>query len=187
MLVGILSFQGDYSKHKSILDKLNVDTMYVTNSLSLNKTDGLIIPGGESSVIANFLNTTKLCNDIKKYSLSKNIFGTCAGAIIMSSKCDDNNIKNLNIINIESFRNSWGRQIDSFEANVNLLFNKKTINAKFIRAPKIKPLSNKIDILSLYKNEPILVRNERHLASTFHPELNSNTSVHEYFLNMIND
>ena len=187
MVIGILSFQGNFSLHKKILDNLNIPSLYVIDKISLDKTDALIIPGGESSVITKFLKKTKLDKNIIQYSLEKNIFGTCAGAIIMSSKCDDNNINTLNIINIKSYRNSWGRQIDSFETNIKLSFNESTISAKFIRAPKIKKLSTDINILSTYKDEPVLARNNKHLVATFHPELNGDSTIHEYFINMINE
>ena len=187
MIIGILSFQGDFYLHKKILDDLKVSSLFVNDFNSLNKTDALIIPGGESSVISNFLRESNLDTEIMKYSLTKNIFGTCAGAILMSSKCDDNNINILNIVNIKSFRNSWGKQIDSFEAKVDLSFNKQMINASFIRAPKIRTLSTDIDILSSYNSEPILVRNKKHLVSTFHPELNDQSIIHKYFISMMNE
>jgi len=187
VIIGILSFQGDYYLHKRILDNLNVNSLFVNNVHSLNKTDALIIPGGESSVISNFLTKTNLDSEIIRYSLEKNVFGTCAGAIIMSSQCDDKHINTLNIINIKSFRNSWGKQIDSFETRIKLSFNESFINASFIRAPKIKSLSTSVNILSTYKNEPILVRNKKHLASTFHPELNEQSIIHKYFIGMVNE
>ena len=187
MTIGILSFQGDYALHKKALDCLGIKNILVNSISSLLKTDALIIPGGESTVFSKFLQFTKLDISIKKYSLTKNIFGTCAGSIIMSKECDDRKVTNLNILDIKTSRNKWGRQIDSFEATINInLCNKVKYLAKFIRAPKIKVLSKNITVLSNYGNEPVLVRNKLHLASTFHPEMNNNLDIHKYFIGMIN-
>lgn len=188
MTIGILSFQGDYVLHKNALDYLGVKNILVNSTSSLIKTDALIIPGGESTVFSKFLHFTKLNQSIKKYSLTKNIFGTCAGLIIMSKECNDAKIINLNMINIKALRNAWGRQINSFEVQIDInLINKVKYIAKFIRAPKIKVLSGDVQILSSYNNEPVLVRNKLHLASTFHPEMSSNLDIHKYFLGMINE
>ena len=187
MIVGILSFQGDYALHKKALDHIGVKNILVNSVSTLNKTNALIIPGGESTVISKFLSYTHLDKKIKEYSLKKNIFGTCAGTIIMSKECDDSKVLNLNILNIKSLRNKWGRQINSFEAQIDInLKNKIKYYAKFIRAPKIKVLSNNVKILSMYRNEPVLVRDHLHLSATFHAEMSSNLDVHKYFIGMIN-
>ena len=122
MLIGVLSLQGDYHLHVKMLDRLNVDTLLVNSHKTLNKTDALIIPGGESTVISKLLDETGLDKKIQRYSETKSIFGTCAGAILMSSKVEDDEVENLNVINIETLRNSWGRQIHSFTDNVELTF-----------------------------------------------------------------
>tara|TARA_Y100000590_G_scaffold315882_1_gene357240 strand:+ start:414 stop:977 length:564 start_codon:yes stop_codon:yes gene_type:complete len=187
MLIGILAFQGDFYLHKKTLDKMNVESIFVYDKKTLNKTDALIIPGGESTVMNNFLTKTKLNKTIKEYSTNHNVFGTCAGAIIMSTLCDDEKIDCLKLINVKSFRNSWGRQVHSFDSDLELTFCNEKINAKFIRAPKIKLLSKNNNILASYKKNPVLVRNDKHLISTFHPELTSTILIHEYFINMINE
>ena len=188
MIIGILSFQGDYGLHKYALDYLGVKNILVNSISSLSKTDALIIPGGESTVFSKFLHFTKLDQSIKEYSLTKNIFGTCAGLIIMSKECNDDKVINLNMINIKAFRNKWGRQINSFEVQIDInLMNKIKCIAKFIRAPRIKVLSKDVEILSYYNNEPVLVRNKLHLGATFHPEMNKNLDIHKYFLGMINE
>ena len=147
--LGILSLQGDYYLHRKILNTLNVNTLYVNSAATLHKADGLIIPGGESTVMSKLLVDSGLDKEIKKYSKSKNIFGTCAGSIIMSSKCDDIKVKELNIIEIEALRNAWGRQIHSFTDKIQLSFNSNIdYISTFIRAPKVKILSDKIKILA---------------------------------------
>tara|TARA_Y100001960_G_C14525951_1_gene753711 strand:- start:134 stop:700 length:567 start_codon:yes stop_codon:yes gene_type:complete len=183
--VGILAFQGDFALHKKILKKINIETILVKNSEDLNNSDALIIPGGESTVISKMIILNKLENPIKKFSLKKSIYGTCAGAILMSSKIKDPIIKPLNIINVEVSRNSWGRQIDSFSQSVKISISNKRFNANFIRAPKFKCLDNKLKILSYLDDEPILIENDKHLISSFHPELGNDTRIHEYFLKKV--
>ena len=187
MLIGILSLQGDYSLHANILNQMNVDYIFVNDIDKLNLTDGLIIPGGESTVISKLLIKTGLDNAIKLYSKNKNIFGTCAGAVLMSKICIDDKVDQLNVIGIESFRNSWGSQIYSFHDYVNLNFSDSNCSASFIRAPKIKVVDDNITVLATYENEPVLVRNDNHLACTFHPEVNNDSIVHKYFLDMVNE
>jgi len=187
MLIGILSFQGNYALHKKVLDLLDVHSIYVNSNDLLNKTDALIIPGGESTVISQFILENNMYHNIVKYASSKSVYGTCAGLIIMSSSSNDKKITNLGLININSHRNAWGRQIDSFEKEILLFDYKKKCKASFIRAPKIKINSSNVKILGSVKGEPVLVRNERHLASTFHPEVFLDTSVHQYFINMVKE
>ena len=187
MLVGVLSFQGDYFLHRKILSRLNVKCLYVNSIESLTKTDALIIPGGESTVISKFITKSKMEKEIYKYSLSKCVYGTCAGLILMSKKCDDKKVVNLGLLDVTAYRNAWGRQVHSFEDNIKFNFNSDTTKLSFIRAPKIKINSNTINILGKYDNEPVLIRNTRHLGSTFHPEVSGDLSVHKYFLKMVKE
>ena len=187
MPIGILSLQGDYSLHAKILNKMNIDYIFVNNVDKLSLTKGLIIPGGESTVISKLMKKTGLDNAIKLYSKTKNIFGTCAGAVLMSKFCIDDKVDQLNIIGIESFRNSWGSQVYSFHDYISLSFSEVECSASFIRAPKIKVIDNDVIVLAKYNNEPVLVRSNNHLACTFHPEVNNDSLVHEYFLEMVNE
>ena len=187
MLIGILAFQGDFALHQKILNKLNVKHILVKDSNSLFKTDGLIIPGGESTVMSKMIYKNSMDDDLIQYSKKHSLYGTCAGAIIMSSRINDAIVKPLKIMNVEIYRNSWGRQINSFTENIILSFSKPLFKANFIRAPKIKVLSSNIKILSKIEEEPVLIREEQHLMSTFHPELGDDLRIHNYFLNMISD
>ena len=187
MLIGILSLQGDYSLHANLLNQMDIDYIFVNDVDKLNLTQGLIIPGGESTVISKLLIKTGLYDAIKIYSKTKNIFGTCAGAVLMSKICIDNKVEQLDVIGIESFRNSWGSQIHSFHDYISLNFSEVNCSASFIRAPKIKVIDDNVVVLAVYKNEPVLVRNDNHLACTFHPEVNNDSIVHKYFLDMINE
>ena len=185
MLVGILALQGDYSLHAKILTENCIDNILVKEPYQLDLIDGLIIPGGESTVILKLIDKFNFIKKLSKFAIEKNIYGTCAGAIIMSNRTDDK-MKTLNIINIESTRNYFGRQINSFTKKIDLLFTEKKFEAHFIRAPKFtcNDLSS-VTILAKFKNQPVLLRNQKHLVSSFHPEMTNDFRVHNYFINMI--
>ena len=147
-MVGILSLQGDFEKHKNILDKLEVDSLYVKNKEDLRQTRALIIPGGESTTLSMLIDRFDMRNALCDYAKSHSIFGTCAGLILMSKNSNDKRVENLNIIDVEVERNGWGRQIDSFSHKLLLQNQKDEIEAVFIRAPKIKMLGKKVEILA---------------------------------------
>ena len=184
MIIGILALQGDYSLHAKILDNYNVNNILIKTPSELSHIDGLIIPGGESTVILKLLDKFNFNEALRDFSNRKHIYGTCAGAIVMSY-CTDDNLKTLNFINIKSFRNFWGRQINSFTDNVKLNFINKPFNAHFIRAPKLVCQGSELEVLAIYKNESVLIRNEKHLVSSFHPEMTNDFTIHEYFIGMI--
>ena len=186
MTIGILALQGDYHLHVKLLNKFNVENILIKTPEQLLKVDGLIIPGGESTVILKLLINFKFYKSIIEFSKNKSIYGTCAGAILMSSHTDDS-VETLNIINVKSYRNFWGRQIDSFTETIDLKFSKKKFTAHFIRAPKFKCLTKDLEILSCINDVPILIRNNKHLISSFHPEMTNDFTVHKYFLSMINE
>ena len=188
MKIGILALQGDYFKHSEVLKSINIDYSYVKNAKDLDGCSGLIIPGGESTAISKLLIEYDLLRSLKKFAEKKHVFGTCAGSIIMSNNSFDNRIVNLNCIDVEIKRNSWGAQIDSFIDKVEIdLFNKKCFfQGVFIRAPRILKTNNCV-ILGTYNDESVLVRNKRHLISTFHPELTGDDLIHRYFVSMINE
>ena len=118
MIIGILALQGNFKKHFDSFYKLNVNTIYVKTVEDLMKSDALVIPGGESTTITKLLKKNLLINPLRDYSKIKNIFGTCAGSILMSSNTNDKTIESINCINVEIKRNAWGSQIHSFNNNV---------------------------------------------------------------------
>ena len=192
MKIGILSIQGDFLLHKKNLDYLLVDNIYVRTEEELKKCDALIIPGGESTTMSLLLDKFNLFDCIVYFSKKKSLFGTCAGSILMSKDSDDHRIKNIDCINLKTVRNSWGKQIDSFSDYIELSDNidickDRKIYSTFIRAPKFSNISESCTILGHYNNEPVLIRNQKHLVASFHPELDNSYCVYKYFLKMIND
>jgi len=187
MLIGVLSLQGDYDLHIKQLSRLNVKSLKVNNSEDLSKTDALIIPGGESSTISILIDKLNLRSKIADYALSKCIFGTCAGLIMISS-LKDKKVNALNILSLDINRNGYGRQVDSFSKDINLKFDKKLpFTAKFIRAPIINHLSDKsIEVLASCDNIPVLVKKNNILGSSFHPEIGNDCRIHKFFIKMVN-
>ena len=128
-----------------------------------------------------------LLKPIKEFAKKNNIFGTCAGLILMSNYSLDG-ITPLKLIDVDVLRNGWGRQINSFTENINLNIqeNINLFKATFIRAPKIKKVPNTVTVLSCLNDEPIMIRQGRHIATTFHPEMHQDSTIHKYFIDLIN-
>ena len=187
MTIGILAVQGDFGLHQKILDRLGVKQTTVRNEKELKQCDALIIPGGESTTFIRLLRSIHLDRAIKNFGHKKPIMGTCAGLILLSSKVSNNSVTPLNLIDIDVSRNAYGRQIDSFIDTVQLTLNKKTINFEgvFIRAPKINKVGEGVNPLGYHQGNIILAENDKILVATFHPELTSDTTVHQYFIDKV--
>lgn len=167
--IGVLALQGAFIEHVDILNKLGVQVKEVRTVEDLQNIDGLIIPGGESTTM------NLLIGEIKSHMKDLPIFGTCAGAILLSQQ---------NLLDIEVERNAYGSQLDSFEDDFQ--FNGHNIHGIFIRAPKITKIGPNVEVLSKNsKDEIVLVREGNYLAATFHPELTEDIKIHKYFLEMI--
>ncbi len=186
-MVGILALQGDFSKHRSVLDAIKVESIYVKNKSDLEKTRALIIPGGESTTLSKLIDRFSLRDALVKYSENFSIMGTCAGMIILSSSAgslDKSRVKVLNIMDFSIRRNAWGSQIDSFEKKISLKeFGINNINAIFIRAPKVKDIGRRIVKVGFFDDNPVIIEDNRHLVMSFHPELDNDSRLYRYFLN----
>jgi len=184
--VGILAFQGDVSEHVQVLTLLKTQSIEVRTLEDLKKVDRLIIPGGESTVMARFLKLSSLDKEIvSRAKKGMPIFGTCAGAILLAKKVKGKNApETLRLIDIEADRNAYGAQIDSFEANVMVKGIKKAVPVSFIRAPIITRVGKNVDVMASHKGHPVLVRQGNILASTCHPEARGSTDIHAMFLKM---
>jgi len=184
--VGVLALQGNYKDHLQVLKRLNIKGIEVNEIKDLTDLTHLIIPGGESTTISLLLKQKGFKEALNKDKLK--IFGTCAGAIILSSslikeKKADYDIEQLKLIDVEISRNAYGSQLDSFK-KILLFENEKEYETFFIRAPKIIKVGDKVRILSKLNEDIVIARNENVLISTHHPELCYNNFVHEYFLSM---
>jgi len=189
-MVGVLALQGDYSKHKEILDKLKISSCEIRYSYQFNEISGLIIPGGESTTMTDLIDRNGMHKDICSFSILKPILGTCAGLIMMAKIVNDDRVKPLNILDIEVDRNAYGRQVNSFRDALSVSIGGKfeKISATFIRAPKINRMSKDIEIISSYNNEPVAIKQGMHVGLAFHPELDGITLFHEYtFVKQFNE
>ena len=168
-----------------MLKKCNVDANPVKLPEDLEEANGLIIPGGESTTIGNLMQRYGLDREIiKKHKEGMAIYGTCAGAILLAKDIVGSEQPRLNLLDISVKRNDYGRQIDSFEAELDIE-NIGKFNGIFIRAPIIEKVNNNVKVLSEFNNKPVLIQKDNILAGTFHPELTDDKRVHEYFVGMV--
>ena len=182
-MIGVLALQGDFLKHKNILDQIGVESLFVKNEKDLLKTRALIIPGGESTTLSHLIDIFSMRELIRKYAKSNPVFGTCAGMIMLSTTNLNDRVRTLDIMDFSVSRNSWGSQRDSFEERIEFKnFNLGVLNAVFIRGPKVVSTGESIRRVDCYKDEIVLLEDERHLACSFHPEIENDLRLHKYFL-----
>jgi|SRR3989338_2934191 len=183
--IGVLALQGDFREHIEMLKKCKVNAVEIRLPEDLKNIEGLIIPGGESTAIGNLMLRHKLDKEIiKKHKNGMAIYGTCAGAILLSKDIVGSSQPRLNLLDVSVKRNDYGRQIDSFEAELKIDWI-GNFNGIFIRAPVIEKVNDGVKILSKLNSKPVLIQKGNILASTFHPELTNDKKVHEYFVKMI--
>ena len=173
-----------------MIQSIGQEVILVKDKISLNRCDGLIIPGGESTTFMNLINHLELFDHLVSFGRNNVIFGTCAGSIIISRDVlNETRFNTLNLINVTIERNAFGRQVDSFIDNIKLskdFFEESLVfEGVFIRAPKIISLDKNLNVLATYKDEPVLVENENILLGTFHPELTNDPRIHNHFINKI--
>ena len=191
MKIGVLALQGDFSEHIAMLKRLNVEASEVRLPEHLNGLDGLIIPGGESTTIAKLAVAYNLMEPLKLFGQRHAIWGTCAGAIFLSKDIGRDQPL-LGLMNIKVKRNAFGRQIDSFETDLDIPELKQATgtrddyHAVFIRAPIIESVNGDAKILATVPDGRIVAVQQGHLlATSFHPELTKDTRFHEYFLTLV--
>lgn len=182
MLVGILAIQGDYEAHGRVLEKLGAQVRFVRKPEQLDEVDALIIPGGESTTFLNFLAEHGFLEKLREFVHGKPTFGTCAGAILLAKNVENPTQQSLGALDIAIRRNAYGRQNESFIANIQTKLG--PLESVFIRAPKITRVGKGVEVLASEKSDPVLVREGKVMAATFHPELSESTRVHEEFLRM---
>ena len=185
--IGILALQGNFNQHKIMFDNLGIDNMFIRYSSDVQKCDAIVIPGGESTTISKQIDRNDLRHSLIEYSKTNSLFGICAGMILLSSTNESKNLLPLGVMDFTITRNAYGRQIESFSTDLQLHFSNDTaFHAVFIRAPKVSKISNNIKVLAKYKKQPVMFTDGRHFATTFHPEIGSDTRIHNYFVEQIN-
>jgi 5'-phosphate synthase pdxT subunit len=182
-MIGILAIQGGFREHAQALSQLNVNNSLIVSVDQLKKCDGLILPGGESSVMLKFMVENGLFEEIIKFNMrALPIFGTCAGAILLAKKVINPAQKSLGLVDITMKRNAYGRQLQSHIVTGKNLLNNKSQEMVLIRAPKITQLGANVKVLATYEEDAIVVSENNCLLTTFHPELSRDLFWHKYFL-----
>lgn len=186
--IGVLSVQGDFAEHSQVLNNIGVEVTEVRLPAQLDDLDGLIIPGGESTTIVQLIDIygfRQHLSDRVKEGLA--VWGTCAGMIVVARELKDKRPVPLGLMDIAVTRNAFGRQVDSFETDIDFIgIRGSRFHAVFIRAPAVNSIGPDVSILAKLENgTPVAVQQNKMLATSFHPELTDDTRVHEYFLGML--
>lgn len=186
MRIGVLALQGAFIEHREILKKLDTDSFEIRSKEDLKKSfDGLIIPGGESTVQGKLLRELDMFNSIKDMIQGGlPVFGTCAGLLLLAKNIEGNEKTHLELMDITVVRNAYGRQLGSFYTEEDFAGIKK-VPMTFIRAPYIKEVYGDASVLATVDGKIVAARQGNMLVTAFHPELNDDTFVHAYFLDMI--
>jgi 5'-phosphate synthase pdxT subunit len=178
VLIGVLALQGAFREHAAVLRNLGADVVEVRVPGQLEGLDGLVVPGGESTTIMRLAALYGLDDAIRAFQGA--ILGTCAGMIVLGRE-------HLDLIDVEVERNAYGRQVASFEADVELEGDARPLRGVFIRAPRVRRAGAEVEVLGVLDGEPVLLRQGRILVASFHPELTDDPRVHERFLAMVEE
>lgn len=185
MTIGVLAIQGDFAAHVRALRRIGADAIEVRRANDLEAAEGLIIPGGESTTMLKFIEDENLAGPISDFARQgKPIFGTCAGAILLARDVYNPAQASLGLIDIGVERNGYGRQVDSFIAEVETVIEGGPLEAVFIRAPKFKRVGPEVEALASLNGEAVFVRERNILAATFHPELTEDYRMHRSLVEM---
>ena len=185
MTIGVLAIQGDYEAHKARLEQLGVAVALVRKPEQLDTIDAIIIPGGESSTFLNFLIERGFLEKLTDFVRTKPAFGTCAGAILLANEVENPPQTSLRALDIRVRRNAYGRQVDSSIRVAQTKLGDQPLEMVFIRAPKIVATGKDVEVLATESGDPVLVRQGKVMAATFHPELSTDTRVHQEFLKLV--
>lgn len=183
MRIGVLAVQGDYDAHCRIIERLGANSFYVRKPEELDRAEGLVIPGGESSTFLKFLQHNGFFDKLKSLVRARPTFGTCAGAILLANEVVGPEQPCLGALDVSIRRNAYGRQIESSIRRGT--YQEASLEMLFIRAPKIERVGRYVEVLAREGDDPVLVREKNVLAATFHPELTDDTRVHEAFLDLV--
>jgi 5'-phosphate synthase pdxT subunit len=176
--IGVLAVQGNFREHAAVLRRLGADAVEVRKPDELDGLDGLIIPGGESTAITRLMRLYGIEEAIRRFGGP--VFGTCAGMILLDRD-------HLGLVDVEVARNAYGRQVSSFEADLQLAGNDEPLRGVFIRAPRVTEAGPNVEVLADHDGTPVLLRDGRFLVASFHPELTDDTRVHERFLQLVEE
>jgi pyridoxal 5'-phosphate synthase pdxT subunit len=178
MKIGVLAVQGNFREHAAMLERLGAEPVEVRKPEQLDGLDGLVIPGGESTTFMRLMRLYGLEEAVRRFE--QPILGTCAGLIVLDRE-------HLGLLDVDVARNAYGRQVASFEADLQLAGDDRPLRGVFIRAPRVERTGDEVEVLAELDGEPVLLRQGRLLVATFHPELTDDTRVHELFLDSVRE
>jgi 5'-phosphate synthase pdxT subunit len=176
--IGVLALQGNFREHAQMLRRLSAHVVEVRKPKQLEGLDGLVIPGGESTTISRLMQLYDLEEAVRAFA--RPIFGTCAGMIVLDRD-------HLGIADIAVRRNAFGRQVASFETDLDVAHEDEPVRAIFIRAPWIEDAGPDVEVLAALDGHPVLAREGRILVAAFHPELTDDTRIHQLFLDEVRE
>src|SRR2546422_5160329 len=178
MKIGVLAVQGIFREHAAMLRRLDADPVEVRKPEQLQGLDALVIPGGESTTFMRLMRLYGLDEAVREFTGP--VLGTCAGMIVLDRR-------HLGAVDIEVDRNAYGRQVASFEADLELAEDAEPLRGVFIRAPRVREVGPEVEVLAKLDGEPVLLREGRFIVASFHPELTDDTRIHERFLDLIRE
>ena len=176
--IGVLALQGNFREHAQMLRGLGVDAVEIRKPEQLEALDGLVIPGGESTTFMRLMGLYGLDEALRRFE--QPVFGTCAGMIVL-----DRN--HLDLVDISVRRNAFGRQVASFETDLDVAGLDRPVRAVFIRAPWVEEVGPNVEVLAEVDGRPVLARDGRFLVAAFHPELTDDARLHEQFLEIVRE
>jgi pyridoxal 5'-phosphate synthase pdxT subunit len=187
LTIGVLAVQGNFREHEAMLRRLGAAVVEVRKPEQLEGLDGLVVPGGESTAIGRLIRLYGLEEAIGRFA--QPILGTCAGMILLSRDAVDavSDQPFLGAIDLVVRRNGYGRQVRSFEADLELSGEDEPLRGVFIRAPRVEQAGPEVEVLAELDGDPVLLRQGRILVAAFHPELTEDTRVHERFLDLVRE
>ncbi len=176
--IGVLALQGNFREHAQMLRGLGVDAVEIRKPEQLEALDGLVIPGGESTTFMRLMGLYGLDEALRRFE--QPVFGTCAGMIVL-----DRN--HLDLVDLSVRRNAFGRQVASFETDLDVAGLDRPVRAVFIRAPWVEEVGPNVEVLAEVDGRPVLARDGRFLVAAFHPELTDDPRLHEQFLEIVRE
>jgi 5'-phosphate synthase pdxT subunit len=178
MKIGVLALQGNFREHAAMLRRLGAEPVEVRKPEQLEGLDGLVVPGGESTTFMRLMRLYGLEEAVRRFAAP--VFGTCAGMILLDRA-------HLGLVDVDVERNGYGRQLASFEADLDLGDDAEPMRGVFIRAPRVTASGGDVEVLASHDGVPVLLRQGRFLVASFHPELTGDTRVHEKFLELVRE
>jgi 5'-phosphate synthase pdxT subunit len=186
--VGVLALQGAFDAHQKRLIEIGVDAPLIRTPIDLESVDAVVLPGGESTTMSRLLTTSGLFDALEdRFAEGMPVFGTCAGMILCAADVLDgrSDQRGFDLIDLTVRRNGYGRQLESFESDINVAGLDQPFHAVFIRAPFVERIGDDVEILASLGGVAVLVRNQRCTVAAFHPELTNDVRLHEIFVSSL--